>query len=130
MAIEVGYGPLMDIDQNVSQDLTGDKRLFLALEKQKKVPVKEIQFKFSQKWPNRPKPHRNTINKNWKKLHKYHTLETMRKGKTGRKITVRTPVNIEAVKDLLEGEANLKPDEVGSSSRRNISKTKNYNKKL
>ena len=61
-----------------------------------------------------------------KTLNEEKNLFDQRKGKSGRKITVRTPENINSVENLLESEKDRTPDQPGSSCRRNtldISKT-------
>ena len=47
-------------------------------------------------------------------------LFDQRKGKSGRRITVRTQENIQSVQNLLESEKDRRPDQPGSSCRRNM----------
>ena len=49
-----------------------------------------------------------------RKLKKDNTSHDSRKGNSGRKKTVRTPENIEVVRQFLEGESGLRPDETRS----------------
>ena len=101
------------------RELTVEQRLFLALQKEKGVLYPQIISQFSEKWPNKLPPTRSGVYKIWKKLHNHHTLETRRKGHSGRSRTARSAANIQAVKEALEAEVGRKPDEIGSSSRRN-----------
>ena len=93
--------------------------MFVALLKEKGVKHRELCLKFSVRWPNKSPPSRSQVYRISKKLHTHQTLDNRRKGNVGRPRSARTPANIRAVKEALEAEADRKPDQVGSSSRRN-----------
>ena len=79
---------------------------------------KDILKKFEEKFGKKiSKSQVYKINNKFKSDHTCHNLIL---GRSGRKKAARSPENILAVKQLLEGEYFLKPDQHKSSARRNI----------
>ena len=114
----------MDGDQ--PNKFTPEQKLFCVLSKVRGLYSPQIQSEFILKWPGQQPPDRRSILRFEKTLNEEKNLFDQRKGKSGRKITVRTPENINSVENLLESEKDRRPDQQGSSCRRNtldISKT-------
>ena len=78
---------------------------------------------FTEKF-GKPPPTRNGAYKMVQKLNTNFTVMDMRKGRSGRKITVRTPRNIELVRRSLERAAARKPGQPGPSARRHTENIK------
>ena len=91
-----------NLNKDDTKELTKEQRLFVALLKEKGLKYHELSAKFTEKWPNRAPPTRNTVYLICKKLHNHHTLDNRRVGLVGRPRSVRTPDNIKTVKDALE----------------------------
>ena len=66
-------------------NLTDEQRTFLAVEKNNGCFDKDIQQRFSEKWPDRPIPKRSTIYRNAQKLLNNFTVMNQHKGNSGRK---------------------------------------------
>lgn len=97
-----------------------DQKFFVVLCKEKGMKTPQIQAEFAKKWPAIKPPNRTTIYRHQQALHRNKNLSDQRKGKSGRRVTVRNQENIEAVRSLLESEQSRKPDQAGSTCRRNI----------
>ena len=99
---------------------TPDQKLFCVMSKNKGATTDQIRQEFSEKWPTKNPPTRKSIFNFEKQLNEKKNLADQRKGKSGRRFTVRTQENIQSVKHLLESEKDRKPDQPGSSCRRNM----------
>ena len=99
---------------------TPDQKLFCVMAKTKGATTPQIKEQFTEKWPTMNPPTRKSIFNFEKQLNDEKNLADQRKGKSGRRFTVRTQENIQSVKHLLEGEKDRKPDQPGSSCRRNM----------
>ena len=110
----------MDGDQpNKPNKFTPEQKLFCVFSKVRGLKTPQIQFEFLQKWPSQQPPKRNSIFRFEKTLNEEKNVFDQRKGKSGRKITVRTQENINSVENILDSEKDRRPDQPGSSCRRN-----------
>ena len=89
---------------------TPDQKLFCVMSKNKGATTDQIRQEFSEKWPTKNPPTRKSIFNFEKQLNEKKNLADQRKGKSGRRFTVRTQENIQSVKHLLESEKDRKPD--------------------
>ena len=108
----------MDGDQ--PSKFTSEQKLFCVFSKVRGLFTPQIQQEFLQKWPGQKPPDRRSILRFEKTLNEEKNLFDQRKGKSGRRITVRTQENIQSVQNLLESEKDRRPDQPGSSCRRNM----------
>mgnify|MGYP007071434307 CR=1 FL=1 len=96
------------------------QRTFIAIAKAKGLKDCTIIQQFRNQFPECDKvPNRKTIRRIFEKLTKFNTLSNLCKNRSGRKRSVRTQANIDAVRETLESEKQLDPSGIRSSSRRN-----------
>ena len=96
-----------------------EQKLFVVLSKEKGVKTPQILAEYIRKWPDSKPPTRKTIFNLSKNLHDHKNLRDQRSVSSGRKLSVRSQENIDAVKEVLENERQRKPDQPGSSCKRN-----------
>lgn len=93
--------------------LTDEQRVFVVKRYFQTRSYQQVQEEFRIRFPDRPVPQKTTIKKNVEKYEEHGTSQNRNKGHSGRRITVRTPENIQAVRERLEN------NPTGVSSRRN-----------
>ena len=88
--------------------LTTEQRVFLVQEYLRTHSLQDVANAFAEQFPNRAPPAKSTIWKNVRKYLQEGTSLNLNQGRSGRPRTARTPQNIEAVRQQLEGNpANL-----------------------
>ena len=109
----------------VFREFSSEEKMFICKLKMAGEKYPTISRLFTEKF-GKDAPTRRGANKLVAKLQTQFTVQDLRKGRSGRRITVRTPRNIELVRRSLERAAGRKPGQPGPSARRHnepISKT-------
>ena len=81
--------------------LTPQQRSFVVTEYARLGSFRAVRIAFALQYPHRPVPATSTILRNCRKYQETGTSQNLNKGRSGRRRTVRTDANIQAVRDLL-----------------------------
>lgn len=81
--------------------LTTEQRSFVVTKYHETKSYNEVREAFARRFPNRNAPSKKTIYKNVLKYQQNGTSLNLNKGRSGRRVTARTPENIQLVRDAL-----------------------------
>ena len=81
--------------------LTTEQRIFVVTKYHETKSYNEVREAFARRFPNRNAPPKKTIYKNVLKYQQNGTSLNLNKGRSGRRVSVRTPDNIQLVRDAL-----------------------------
>lgn len=81
--------------------LTVEQRVFVVSKYYETKSYAAVKEAFPQRFPNRNAPSNKTIYKNVLKYQESGTSLNLNKGRSGRRVSVRTPENIQLVRDAL-----------------------------
>ena len=87
--------------------LTKEQRVFVVQTYNKIKSIKQVQVLFAERFPDRRSPSKPAIWKNVRKYQEEGTSLNLNRGRSGRRITVRTQGNIENVRIILQQNANV-----------------------
>ena len=87
--------------------LTVDQRVFIVTKYFETKSYNAVREAFVLQFPQRNAPSKKTIYKNVKKYQENGTSLNLNKGHSGRRITARTPQNIQVVRDALNANPNV-----------------------
>ena len=93
--------------------LDPQQRAFLITEYACLGSLEAVRNSFAVQYPNANVPARSTILRNCKKYEERGTSLNLNKGRSGRRRTVRTAGNIQAVRDLLVQNSSARRNELG-----------------
>lgn len=87
--------------------LTVEQRTFIVSKFLALRNINAVQQEFQQRFPNRPPPHRKTIEWNVRKFQREGTVQNLHKERSGRLKTGRSAANIGAVRQLVANNADV-----------------------
>ena len=94
-------------DDQRRPQFTLEERVFMVVTYCQTGSQVETLNRFRVQFPNSRLPSRHTVNKNYRKYIEYGTSTNRNSGNSGRRRTVRTPANIELVRQALQENPNM-----------------------
>ena len=82
--------------------LTREQRVFIVLKYQLTQNCERVRREFEQEFPDRVSPTKKTVMRTVRKFTEHGTILNRNKGNSGRRRTMRTPANIEMVRNVIE----------------------------